>query len=85
MRAEAQADVHSHHQAHDLEGSYSPSSGSDLENDEPNGESAGLLHRGSNDYDEPLVTSNGDIQPNFLPSPTAGSEEYRESKARHAD
>jgi solute carrier family 35 protein C2 len=80
MRSEAQADAHSHHLVEDLEDLYSPSTGSDLENDEPNGESAGLLRRASNDVDEPLVTSDGDIQPNFLSSPTI--EEHRESKAR---
>lgn len=85
MRREAQADLHGPHEPLDNDGSYSPSSASDADNDDQNGESAGLLRRGSNDADEPLITSDGDIQPNFLPSPTTTGEEHRGTKARYTE
>ena len=83
MRSEAQASVHVRHESHERDGSHTPLSASDGENDDPTSESAGLLRRDSNDADEPLVTSDGDIQPNLLPSPTRASQEQRDAKSRH--
>lgn len=69
MRREAQSNTHGTTGAELRNASRTPSTASDIEDDEHHGESAGLLQRTSEDpKDRPLVTSDGDIQPSLFQS-----------------
>ncbi|KMQ81484.1 nucleotide-sugar transporter, partial [Lasius niger] len=83
MRQEAQIDFHGRHVGPDPI-SPSSNSGSDLDNDESAEETAGLLHQ-STDMGQALITSDGDIQPNLLPSRPQPVDERRENKLGHGE
>jgi solute carrier family 35, member C2 len=80
MRQQAQVDVHGDYTR--AETSPSSHSSSDVENDDGQEETSGLL-RPSVDISAPLVTSDGDLQPNLLPTMPEHEENKEASLDRH--
>lgn len=79
MREEAQQDVHRGH----MEVNGSSASGSD--NEDSSGEDAGLLGRGSAEYEDNLVTVDGDILPNPAQEAYQEAQDSRNAQAHRAN
>ncbi|PNY23732.1 transporter [Tolypocladium capitatum] len=85
MRQEAQSDVRGRQAVSDpLSLSSNSGSGSDVDNDDGAEETAGLLHQ-STDMGQALVSSDGDVQHNLLPSGSHAAEEHEESNVARGE
>ncbi|PHH67251.1 hypothetical protein CDD81_3020 [Ophiocordyceps australis] len=85
MRQDAQVTVHGRHaELVPASPSSTNSIGSDVDVDEGLEETAGLLQQGP-EMAQPLVTSDGDIQPNLLVPNTPSMDERRDTKPGHEE